>query len=284
MPSDGSSHEIKSVIIRNTNLCQLSMEFCHHLIGTNGAKLGLGGGRGHARVKDRSVARSPEIDDMGNELACWKALESFGDIALHYYLYRNASKIWPEVTSSLLSVSLSVSFQRISSSSLQAVRKLFLSNAVFTELAILEGFPERILITPQPSLAWLRFNPTVLADAFEAHIGAVEHEYGREGRLHELEEWIGRLFSPAVFPTLVEVGESRNNYLKRKREATKEKRAKGRQRKAQHAQDEGVAVGPTTPSQPQHERKPSPLPTPPDELRRALGPVSLFSSFPLPLV
>lgn len=48
-----------------------------------------------------------ELAELGEELACSRVLSSKGDIALHYYLYRIADKIWPQVTASLLSVSVS---------------------------------------------------------------------------------------------------------------------------------------------------------------------------------
>lgn len=160
----------------------------------------------------------------------------------------------------------------------QAIRKLFLSEDVFAELARLYGFPDKIIITPKTSLQHLRYNPTVLGDAFEAMVGAIDEEAAREGRQHIL-QWVAKLFSTDVFPTLVEVGVERNKYLKGRRAAAKEKIAKEEQRRLEEARkkdaqrdrvlDGGVAAHQYPPSRmgksrPNPRRRRAGLARPPD--------------------
>lgn len=74
-------------------------------------------------------------------------------------------------------------------------------------------------------------------------VGAPDEEATREGRQHILQEWVAKLFSTNVFPTLVDVGVERNNYLKDRRAAAKEKIAKEEQRRLEEARKKDAQRG-----------------------------------------
>lgn len=108
---------------------------------------------------------------------------------------------------------------------MQCIRRLFLSNEVFASLAKHYGFQDRILISPYESMQGLRDNQSVLADSWEAFIGALDVEAWQSGRHAELLDWLCLVFCERVFPTIREVGVAKEEFLVQRREATRRKKA-----------------------------------------------------------
>lgn len=114
---------------------------------------------------------------------------------------------------------------------MQGIREIFLSNHVLATLAKHYGFQNRILISPKESMQGLLDNETVLADAFEAYVGALDVEAKRARQPARLMDWYTRLFSLRVFPTLRDVGVAKEEHLIQKWVGRKAKKAKKKEQR-----------------------------------------------------
>lgn len=153
-------------------------------------------------------------DPLAPELASWKALECKGDAALAHYLYEASNHYWSNASASALS----------------SIRQQFLTNRLFATISRHYGFHHRVLISPHENMQALRNNESVLADSFEAYVGALATEAARTRQQPRLSDWFSCFFSERVFPTLREVGLAREENLRKRRIATTEKKALGREK------------------------------------------------------
>lgn len=177
-------------------------------------------------------------DELAHEKASWKALEYRGDAVLSHYLCEVIRRTWPDVTALALDVSLPEQHLRCHHLLTpfaplgQSIRRVFLTNQVFATLAKHYGFQDRILISPLESMQGLLDNTSVLADSWEAYIGALDIEAWRSGRQAGLLEWLCQVFSERVFPTIREVGIAKEANMIRKRASAKQKREMEREKQA----------------------------------------------------
>ena len=89
------------------------------------------------------------------------------------------------------------------------------SNNSLSYISRYYGFDKLVLLGPSEERKSRRENQNVLADVFEAYIGALFGDARRRGVVHEAEEWIAKLLSFEVFTDMLTLGEARLGVIAR---------------------------------------------------------------------